>query len=362
MFLFSATFYPIETYPPALQIVVRLTPLYQGVDLIRSLTVGAISPILLVHVAYLSVMGLDRAGGHVAAARQAPAQVARTVATGGAGRADRARSSRAGAARGWSSGASGSPARRSPGSATRRTGAGRCPGSATRMRGSCCSGWRRRPTAATGPAGSSPAMRRATSCGRGASRAGLADRPVSRRADDGLTLTDAYIAAAVRCAPPANKPTTEERDTCAPFLVREIALLDGGAGARGARRVRLGRGAAGARGAGPRRPAATAVRARRRGARRAVHAPRLVPPEPAEHVHRPPDRSAMFEAVLARARAIVRSESQPADRRRRRARRDDVTRADAASMPIAHAGGRGRMRCRADRCVITRPPEACSCA
>ena len=36
----------------------RLTPLYQGVDLIRSLTVGAISPILLVHVVYLSVMGL----------------------------------------------------------------------------------------------------------------------------------------------------------------------------------------------------------------------------------------------------------------------------------------------------------------
>jgi uracil-DNA glycosylase family 4 len=56
-------------------------------------------------------------------------------------------------------------------------------------------------------------------------RAGLADRPVSRRADDGLTLTDAYIAAAVRCAPPANKPTILERDTCAPFLVREMALL-----------------------------------------------------------------------------------------------------------------------------------------
>jgi uracil-DNA glycosylase family 4 len=56
-------------------------------------------------------------------------------------------------------------------------------------------------------------------------RAGLADRPVSRRADDGLTLTDLYIAAAVRCAPPANKPTVLERDTCAPFLVREMALL-----------------------------------------------------------------------------------------------------------------------------------------
>jgi uracil-DNA glycosylase family 4 len=53
----------------------------------------------------------------------------------------------------------------------------------------------------------------------------LADRPASRRADDGLTLTDVYIAAAVRCAPPANKPTPTERDTCAPFLVRELGLL-----------------------------------------------------------------------------------------------------------------------------------------
>lgn len=58
-------------------------------------------------------------------------------------------------------------------------------------------------------------------------RAGLADRPASRRADDGLTLTDTYIAAAVRCAPPANKPTVQERDTCAPFVLRELALLTG---------------------------------------------------------------------------------------------------------------------------------------
>jgi lipooligosaccharide transport system permease protein len=58
MFLFSGTFFPIDAYPEALQIVVRLSPLYQGVELIRSLTVGAISPVLLVHVAYLSVMGL----------------------------------------------------------------------------------------------------------------------------------------------------------------------------------------------------------------------------------------------------------------------------------------------------------------
>lgn len=56
-------------------------------------------------------------------------------------------------------------------------------------------------------------------------RAGLASSPVSRRADDGLTLHGAYVAAAVRCAPPANKPTPEERDRCAPFLARELALL-----------------------------------------------------------------------------------------------------------------------------------------
>ncbi|OGO57934.1 MAG: ABC transporter [Chloroflexi bacterium RBG_16_69_14] len=57
MFLFSGTFYPIDAYPEAIQLFIRLTPLYQGVDLIRSLTVGAISPILLVHVAYLAIMG-----------------------------------------------------------------------------------------------------------------------------------------------------------------------------------------------------------------------------------------------------------------------------------------------------------------
>jgi lipooligosaccharide transport system permease protein len=57
LFLFSATFFPLETYPEALQWVVRVTPLYQGVDLIRSLTIGHITPVLLVHVAYLAIMG-----------------------------------------------------------------------------------------------------------------------------------------------------------------------------------------------------------------------------------------------------------------------------------------------------------------
>ena len=54
---------------------------------------------------------------------------------------------------------------------------------------------------------------------------GLADRASSRRANDGLTLHGVRIAAAVRCAPPANKPTIDERDNCAPYLVRELAAL-----------------------------------------------------------------------------------------------------------------------------------------
>ena len=54
---------------------------------------------------------------------------------------------------------------------------------------------------------------------------GLANQAEGRRANDGLELRGAYIAAAVRCAPPANKPTPFERATCQPFLVRELELL-----------------------------------------------------------------------------------------------------------------------------------------
>jgi uracil-DNA glycosylase family 4 len=56
-------------------------------------------------------------------------------------------------------------------------------------------------------------------------RAGYANQPNSDRRDDGLRLTGAYVTAAVRCAPPANKPTTEERDACLPYLAREMSLL-----------------------------------------------------------------------------------------------------------------------------------------
>ena len=54
---------------------------------------------------------------------------------------------------------------------------------------------------------------------------GLADRPVSRRASDGLRLHGVRVVAAVRCAPPANRPTPGEQATCRPYLVRELALL-----------------------------------------------------------------------------------------------------------------------------------------
>jgi uracil-DNA glycosylase len=56
-------------------------------------------------------------------------------------------------------------------------------------------------------------------------RAGYANQPTSVSVDDGLRLTGAWVAAAVRCAPPANKPAPEERDRCVPYLVRELALL-----------------------------------------------------------------------------------------------------------------------------------------
>jgi uracil-DNA glycosylase family 4 len=56
-------------------------------------------------------------------------------------------------------------------------------------------------------------------------RTGFANQPESTGLDDGLELHDAYVAAAVRCAPPANKPTPVERDECMPFLVRELDLL-----------------------------------------------------------------------------------------------------------------------------------------
>ena len=56
-------------------------------------------------------------------------------------------------------------------------------------------------------------------------RAGLANQPTSVSRDDGLRLKGAYVTAVNRCPPPQNRPTTEERDNCLPYLVREMLLL-----------------------------------------------------------------------------------------------------------------------------------------
>jgi uracil-DNA glycosylase len=57
-------------------------------------------------------------------------------------------------------------------------------------------------------------------------RTGFANQPVSRTRDDGLRLDGAFIAAAVRCAPPANRPLPEERDNCLPYAAEELELLE----------------------------------------------------------------------------------------------------------------------------------------
>jgi lipooligosaccharide transport system permease protein len=67
MFLFSATFYPLSVYPGAVQWFVGITPLYQGVDLLRSLILGTVSAELLVPAAYLAALGLT--GMYVASRR-----------------------------------------------------------------------------------------------------------------------------------------------------------------------------------------------------------------------------------------------------------------------------------------------------
>ncbi len=59
----------------------------------------------------------------------------------------------------------------------------------------------------------------------GLHRVGFANQPTSKIKDDGLRLSEAWVSAAVRCAPPANKPTPTERDACLPYAARELKLL-----------------------------------------------------------------------------------------------------------------------------------------
>jgi uracil-DNA glycosylase family 4 len=94
-------------------------------------------------------------------------------------------------------------------------------------------------------------------------RAGFAAQPESRARDDGQRLLDSYLTLAVRCVPPGNRPTPDERDACRPFLVEDLRLLKrarvavclggfawdalvdalGELGQRAARRPRFGHGA-----------------------------------------------------------------------------------------------------------------------
>ena len=113
-------------------------------------------------------------------------------------------------------------------SATTPTGRGRSRASAIRARGCCIVGL------APAAHGANRTGRVFTGDGVGGSgdflmaalhRAGFANIPTSRDRDDGLTLRDAFIAAAVRCAPPDNKPTPEEIANCLPHLDAEIAAL-----------------------------------------------------------------------------------------------------------------------------------------
>ena len=56
-------------------------------------------------------------------------------------------------------------------------------------------------------------------------RAGFANQPTSAHREDGLALRDVFVTAAVKCAPPDNRPSTDERDRCHPFLLREMEAL-----------------------------------------------------------------------------------------------------------------------------------------
>ena len=75
MFLFSATFFPISTYPPAAQWIVRCSPLYHAIELLRALTLGTVGWAQLVNVAYLAALGSGRSLRRPAPPRQAPPEV-----------------------------------------------------------------------------------------------------------------------------------------------------------------------------------------------------------------------------------------------------------------------------------------------
>ena len=211
-------------------------------------------------------------------------------------RPGRARRRAAGPARGWSRGG-----RRWRGSSARRSATGLLGPAGARPRPGRRADRRRRPGARRARRQPHRADVHRRPQRRLALRRAAGGRawPTSRRrrtSATGWRCTDVRVAAAVRCAPPANKPTPEERDTCSPWLARELALLPAAAGGRRARRLRLDGAVAGAR---RRRATRCPGRGRRSGtawrwscrAARPAHPARLLPRQPAEHVHRPAHRA-----------------------------------------------------------------------
>ena len=137
-------------------------------------------------------------------------------------------------------------------------------------------------------------------------RAGLATQPESVTVSDGLQAVGTWVTAVVRCAPPGNRPTPQERDNCLPYLEQELALLPVRRAARPGR-VRVRRMLPHA---GCDQEACFWPRRRSANGQRYFHSV-LVPPEPAEHIYRPAHRGDARRRCPARLGA------------RRRARRRD---------------------------------------
>ena len=195
-----------------------------------------------------------------------------------------------------------SSGRRSP---TRSTGAGRSRASATRPRACCCSAWRPPPTAPTAPGRVFTGDRSGDFLFAALHRTGLRQpADVGLAPTTGCELTGAWITAAVRCAPPANKPTPDERDRCLPWTRAPSSsccptCASSSASARSPGTPRCG--SLGAPAAGRGRASATRAEAQVGGwtLLGCFH------PQPAEHVHRQADRADDRRGVPARTRADV---------------------------------------------------------
>ena len=213
----GGTFYSVDLLPSPWEELSHFNPLFYLVQAMRFGFLGKSD------VSIWLSLGGDRGAGHPGLPVGPVAVHDRPQAEG---LAHSRRGCRAAAARGWWSGASGWRARSGRRSATRSTGAGPVPGFGD-------------PAAPVYVLGLAPAAHGANRTGRvftgdrsgdwlfaSMHRTGFANQPASVALDDGLRLDGAFVAAAVRCAPPANKPLPAERDNCLPYAREELDLLE----------------------------------------------------------------------------------------------------------------------------------------